>query len=990
MQALPIYVYGAGGVFAEFFNAIPAAVGSGTFTALLRISALLAGTTAIASAIFRRDFLICVKWFATFYLVFYIIFWPKVSVQIIDRTDSREYAVDNVPMGLGVLASLTTTIGDALTRLTDQVFSMPDDLGYSKTGMVMSSKLALASRQFQITDPRLNENMERFMVQCVHWPMMLGYFSMDDLMTAQNLWEFISTHAPKSRSFLYDGGPGKRALAICKDGVPQLGIDLQANMDQIGTRGALRIFSGSKTSSTGSRLSNGSGVIATSADVKGQLLKYLPLAYNYLLNTSNTATNILQQSVMANAITNSLMYFGISTNSQTAVANYAATRAQEQQRLTQNTVGFLAGYWLPIMKNAFEAIMYGCFLFVVLLSLFPFGLGVLKNYVFTLCWLQAWAPLYAIINLICSYYAQIQSSATPESGFILKNWYSFLQVNHDMASLAGYLTLSVPFIAAGLVKGMAGTMTHVAQYMGGVSQSVGSQAAAEAVAGNISMGVTGMRNNSAFNFSAHQQDLTARMTSGVSYQLPGGESINFMPDGGIAVNKGNTISDLGVNASLAQSVQNSAMQQADYSYNTAKSESVAASESYQVGMRSLYELSDHAGSSKSSSDSWVVSENTNAVQALNKTRDLTQQFADENQISYDHAKDVLTTAHGRATGSIGASIGTPDKSGVSVNTPSGDGMGAPTGVGVSASTPSIVSGKISGEVGVGVDATTQHKDSETERKILSNAESFVKKSGYSESVDIVQRAAIDHSLHGTNEKGARLLDTMGSSFDRSNSLRKESNAHLQESEGLRKIASHAEENAVHINTNVGQDLFEYTTNLPGYSGRGRIGVQGAVEALRDHEMRNAIFAGFGHHYAKHNLSKVGQGMPQSQQDIKQIFQGDANSITNKANSDISKQQVVSKEQVAISAGQKGLTDKNLVDTSAKELAEDKFETNKQELQQQNDQLNNAGLTKEQNFKEARIQEKQERDGDYGILQDHFGRRDELKKNVTDKIDGGDQ
>ncbi|KAF0152507.1 MAG: hypothetical protein FD188_3404, partial [Ignavibacteria bacterium] len=47
--------------------------------------------------------------------------------------------------------------------------------------------------------------------------------------------------------------------------------------------------------------------------------------------------------------------------------------------------------------------------------------------------------------------------------------------------------------------------------------------------------------------------------------------------------------------------------------------SVAAGESYQAGMRSLYELSDHAGSSKSSSDSWVVSDNASVVQALNKT-----------------------------------------------------------------------------------------------------------------------------------------------------------------------------------------------------------------------------------------------------------------------------------------------------------------------------------------------------------------------------------
>lgn len=964
MHELPVYVYGAGGVFAQFFNAIPAAVGSGTFTILLRISALLAGTTALASAIFRRDFLLCVKWFATFYLVFYIIFWPKVSVEIIDRTDSRHYAVDNIPMGLGVLASLTTTIGDALTRLTDEIFSMPDDLGYSKTGMVMASKLALASRQFQITDSRLNENMERFMVQCVYWPIMLGHYTMDDLTTAENLWGFISEHAPKARSFLYD-----RTITVCKDGAPQLGRDLQANIDQVAIHGGTRLFSSSKTP----------------ADAKGQLLKYLPVAYGYLLNTSGTATNILQQSIMANAVTNGLLYFGISTNSQTAVTNYAATRAQEQQRLTQNTLGFLAGYWLPIMKNAFEAIMYGCFLFVVLLSLFPFGLNVLKNYVYTLCWLQAWAPLYAIINLICSYYAQVQSLSTPQSGFILKNWYSFLQVNHDMASLAGYLTMSVPFIAAGLVKGMAGTMTHVAQYMGGVSQSVGSQAASEAVAGNISMGMTGMRNNSAFNFSAHQQNLTARMASGVSYQLPGGESINFMPDGGVAVSRENTISDLGVNVNLAKSIQSTAMQQADYAYSAAKSEAVAASENYQTGMRSLYELAEHAGSSKSSGDAWIVSENTSAVQALNKTKDLTQQFADDHQISYDHAKEVLTAVHGKASGSIGGSFGTPD-GGVNVGAAgagSADG-GAPSGIGASVKTPGVVSGKISGELGGSIEGITTHKDSEAEHRVYKEAEDFIKKSGYSENVDIVSRAAKDHNFHSNGEKGARSLDSIGSSFDRANSLRKDSDAHFQQAASYRNVASHAEENAVQTNVNAGQAFLDFIANQPGTNGRGRMGIMTAVGELRDPENAKLFAEYFARDYANRHLSTLGQGVPHSQQEVKQMHQNNAEAISTKASVDLQKQQVVNKERVAAVVEQKGLLNDQLVDDSVKGSAESKFETNKQALQQQKEQLNSAELNKEQKFSAAETQEKKERG--YGIFRDNR-HRDDIRKNISDKLDG---
>lgn len=906
MTTAPVYVYGAGSLFAEFFNALATAMGTSTFATLLRMSMLLGGTTALICAITRRDFFTYVKWFTSFYIVFYIIFLPKVTVQIIDRTDSSHYAVDNVPMGLGVIASLTSTMGDALTRLTEKTFTTPDDLTYSKSGMVMASKLALASRQFQITDPDLSENMHRFMVQCVYWPIMLGHYSMNDLVTAPNLWGFISSHAPKSRSFMYN-----KSITICRDGVAQLGRDLQANIDQVATRSGMRLFSHSKTPQ----------------EAKAQILKYLPTAYGYLLNLSSTATDILQQSITANAIKDGLMYFGISTNSQTAVTNYVATRAQEQQRLTQNTLGFLASYWLPIMKSVFEAIMYGCFLFVVLLGLIPMlGIYVLRNYVYTLCWLQMWAPLYAIINLICSYYARVESLATPEGGFILKNWHSFLQVNHDVASLAGYLTISVPFIAAGLVRGMAGTMTHVSQYMGGVSQSAGSQAASEAVAGNISMGTTGMRNNSSFNFNAHQQDLTARMASGINYQLPGGESVNFMPDGGIAVSRGRTISDLGVEVNLAKSIQNSASSQADYAYSAAQGEAVAAGENYQAGMRDLYELAEHTGTGKSSSDSWVTGDSSNVAQALHKTKDLTQQFASDHQISYEHAKDVLSQA--KATVSLG-----------------------PKG-GFSAAF----------DVGAGIDGSVGQKDSAAERRLYNAAEDFVQKTGYSENIDTISKAAVDHSLVTTGEKGARLVDNMGASFDQSNNLRKESDAHFQEAQSYRKVASYAEDNAVRVNVNASQKFLDYVANQPNaYTGTGKAGVLNAVKQLKDPDHAKTVADHFGRDYAKSHLSTWGKGMPHSGEDIKQIHQTGIKHIYDGASaSQLQSKFVEDKNNIKAVADDKELTKENLVNTSIKDTAESKLATNQQNMRQASDRVSADALAKEQKLRKEEAITKESR------------------------------
>ena len=286
---------------------------------------------------------------------------------------------------------------------------------------------------------------------------------------------------------------------------------------------------------------------------------------------------------------------------------------------------------------------------------------------------------------------------------------------------------------------------------------------------------------------------------------------------------------------------------------------------------------------------------------------------------------------------------------------------------------------------VGVDASTGHKDSEAERVAYRAAEDFIKKTGYSENIDVISRAAIDRSLHSTNEKGARLVDTMGSSFDRSNNLRKEAETHYQEAASYRTGASHSQENGIQSRININQEFLNYAAKQPATYGKGTMGVMNVLGMMsRDPEYAKMTVDGFSRELARSHLSTWNTSAPHSQQGINNIYQNNASSISNKANTDLQKQQTADKGALQASAEQKGLTNEKLVDTSIKDLAESKFETNKQALQQGKDQLNNVELAKEQKFKEAQAREKQERD--YGTVRDHVMRRDDIRKNISDKLD----
>src|SRR3546814_17239567 len=88
---------------------------------------------------------------------------PTVDIKVTDRINPglTPSTVDNVPMGLGVLASFTTQVGDWLTRTAETVFVMPSELNYSTNGMVYGARLFDETRNFIIRDEEFSTTLDR-------------------------------------------------------------------------------------------------------------------------------------------------------------------------------------------------------------------------------------------------------------------------------------------------------------------------------------------------------------------------------------------------------------------------------------------------------------------------------------------------------------------------------------------------------------------------------------------------------------------------------------------------------------------------------------------------------------------------------------------------------------------------------------------------------------------------------------------------------------
>src|SRR3546814_472447 len=122
---------------------------------------------------------------------------------------------------------------------------------------------------------------------------------------------------------------------------------------------------------------------------------------------------------------------------------------------------------------------------LVLLMLLPTnGMTVAKGYITGFFYLAAWGPLFVILNMIfMSRWQDSLASWGASGGLTAANFSGISAVNQDVGSLAGYMIMSVPFIAAGMAKGAMSIASHSASFLS-PSQNAAEQAASEATTGN--------------------------------------------------------------------------------------------------------------------------------------------------------------------------------------------------------------------------------------------------------------------------------------------------------------------------------------------------------------------------------------------------------------------------------------------------------------------------------------------------------------------------
>ena len=490
-----LFTLGGGPYLVDLLNAVAAITSGGAYVTL----AQLAGAGGVAWVVFRTAFggswRDNAKWILLFVTVWGAMIVPKATVRVVDRLDPAlaPAVVANVPVGLALFASVTSQVGDGLTRLTEQAFTLPNDLAYRRHGLIFGARLAATATRLEVTDAVFARNLRNFTRQCVFHALLLGHISADDLRESTDVWALVtaagspSAGASPARMFEFatrqpagatGATPVNREIVTCRDGATRLNAAWAGEIARAGTLFGRRIFPDARTQ----------------ALARAELLAALPAAHDFLIGASRTAAGILRQQMVLNAVHDAGEQWVAEAGNAAALQTYTEARAEAQTAAAYRAIGRQAETWVPLLRIVFECLYVGAFPLAVLLMLTPAGMTIFRSYVTGLIWLQSWGPLYAVLHRISMGEAAERMQAATlmpdgDVGISLVAQAGIRAVAADVAVMSGYLSMSIPFLAAALAYGLS-KATVLATSVLAVGQDAATSAAHEGTTGNLSLANT--------------------------------------------------------------------------------------------------------------------------------------------------------------------------------------------------------------------------------------------------------------------------------------------------------------------------------------------------------------------------------------------------------------------------------------------------------------------------------------------------------------------
>jgi conjugal transfer mating pair stabilization protein TraG len=564
-----IYAYQNADSLAGVFNAAAAIHASGDYASAVAAVAFCGFVAALVAYAFAPEKLQGWKWLASVILVFSVLIVPKATVGIVDKTGgSAVKVVANVPFGVALLGSVTSTIGHTLTGLFETAFqvipgpgSLPAELAYEQNGLMFGNRLIRETGNVVFQDPAFRTDLVNFIHNCTTYDLADGSLDPAVFSAADDVWPLMASPNPARFSTVAATG-GTVGVDTCPNVYLSLNGRLPAQVQRIQGRLAFQL---------NPTLPGPAAAAVIATQVQQAYLK------NGIANASASAADIIRQNALLNTIEDTGKIVGQKVNDPAAMV-LAVGRAQALAQMNASWLNYgkVAEQALPVFRNVIEAVAYALFPLLVLLLLLTSGRDTMmafKAYATVLIWIQLWPPLYAILNYMASIYAAFDLAAAADLGSGAKALaLQTASVIYSRAlsgeAVVGYVAMSIPFVAWAALKRLENFGTALVGGLSGLQATLTSATAGSTVGntslGNVSMDQMSLAPNRTSAFMGSWQHALTGNTF-TSSALSGRTAVSLLRNQGYA------------SRVVSMRVSEQDVQEAGRQVDAARSEAVAAS-----------------------------------------------------------------------------------------------------------------------------------------------------------------------------------------------------------------------------------------------------------------------------------------------------------------------------------------------------------------------------------------------------------------------------
>ncbi|ELP5370749.1 conjugal transfer mating pair stabilization protein TraG [Salmonella enterica] len=620
-----VYVIASGEWLSGNLNAIAAFMSTRTWDSIEKIVLTLSVLVVAIIWVQRHNVMDLLGWVAMFVLISMLV-TIRTSVQIIDNSDLvKVHRVDNVPVGLALPLSLTTRIGNAMVQGYEMVFSLPDSVTYSKTGMLFGANLVTRSTDFLSRNPEITGLFQDYVQNCVMGDIYLNHkYTLEELMESTDPYTLIFSQPSPLRGVFDKDNNFMTCQAASVSLKNALGLDTQT---------------GGKTWHYYVRQ-----LFGGRPDPNTLFSQMLGDSYNYFYGSSQSASQIIRQNVTINALREGITSYAARNGDTASMVNISTMSSMEKQRLAHASIGQVALRTLPMMQTILTGIAIGIFPLLVLAGVFnKLTLSVLKGYSLALMWLQSWPLLYAVLNSAMTYYAK-QNGAP-----VVFSEMSQIQLKYsDLATTAGYISMMIPPLSWAMVKGLGAGFSSVYSHFASSSISPTAGAAAGVVDGNYSYGNMQTENVSGYSWSTNSTTSFGQM----AWQTGTGATATQTRDGTMVMDTSGAQSKLPMHINATRQI--AAAQQEMAREASAKAES--ALHGFSSSIASAWNTLSQFGSNRGNSDSMTSgADSTMSAQdsmMASRMRSAVESYAKAHNISNEQATQELSARSSRASAGL--------------------------------------------------------------------------------------------------------------------------------------------------------------------------------------------------------------------------------------------------------------------------------------------------------------------------------------------------